>query len=152
MIVPGEVRLVGGTLESSYSLGGSGGTVWDFTKPQGGIARLEFDMYNQAPFTVPAGVPYAISYDAPQPTITEEGTVWPQIAIAHGTTQQAIEPGGVLTIDPGLIGSFAEDPPTVPEYVLIADTESVARIYPIILAGRPVRAWLNVRDSGSSAP
>lgn len=58
----------------------------------------------------------------------------------------------MLTIDPGLIGSFAEDPPTVPEYVLIADTESVARIYPIILAGRPVRAWLNVRDSGSSAP
>ena len=115
-------------------------------KDPGATARIEFDVRNQAPFTVPAGVPYRISYDSPTPNILDGETIWPQITLLSGTTPEAIGPGETLTIDTGLDSEFSEDPANLPEYVLLVDTESVARVYPIILDGAGVRAWLNVRD------
>ncbi len=150
-IVPREVRLEGATLTSTGSLGGGGEPVYDFVKTAGSQARLVFDVYNQAPFAVPAGVPWVVSHDAANPILVQGDTVWPQVVIARGATTQEIGPGETLTIDTGLSSAFAEDPENLPEYVVIADTESVARVYPIILAGDPVRAWFNVSDQGASA-
>ena len=88
-----------------------------------------------------------IAYDAAVPVFLEGETLWPQVPLIEGSIQQAIGPGETLTVDTGLTSAFLENPDRLSEYVILVDTESGARVYPIIITGQPVRAWLNVSDS-----
>ncbi len=151
-LVPGEVTLDGAATTGIDTLPPEGERVWHFAPGAGTAARLSFDVFNQSRDTVPAGASWAVMYDAGQTVVVGADTVRPQETLASGALATALAPGATTRIEGAFEGVFPSPPVDAPEFVVLVDTRSIARDYPVLLAGRPIRAWFTVEPTGTAVP